>query len=64
MLYLSSETRYTHHVIAALETELLSWLDFDTSFIWGHIQNPTRDSDGSVPEKDDYCFVIGLGVDF
>jgi putative salt-induced outer membrane protein YdiY len=55
---------YTHHAIATLETELLSWLDFDTSFIWDHIQNPTRDSDGTVPKKDDYRFVIGLGLDF
>ena len=55
---------YTHHAIATLETELLSWLDFDTSFIWDHVQNPTRDSDGTVPDKNDYRFVIGLGVDF
>jgi putative salt-induced outer membrane protein YdiY len=55
---------YTHHAIATLETELLSWLDFDTSFIWDHIQNPTRDSDGSIPDKNDYRFVIGLGVDY
>ena len=55
---------YTHHAIATLETELLSWLDFDTSFIWDHIQNPTRNSDGSLPEKDDYRFVIGLGLDY
>jgi len=55
---------YTHHAIATLETELLSWLDFDTSLIWDHIQNPTRNSDGSLPEKDDYRFVIGLGLDY
>jgi len=55
---------YTHHAIATLETELLSWLDFDTSFIWDHIQNPTRNSDGSIPDKDDYRFVIGLGIDY
>ena len=55
---------YTHHAIATLETELLSWLDFDTSFIWDHIQNPTPDNDGIVPEKDDYRFVIGLGLDY
>jgi putative salt-induced outer membrane protein YdiY len=55
---------YTHHAIATLETELLSWLDFDTSFIWDYVQNPTRDSDGTVPDKNDYRFVIGLGVDF
>jgi len=55
---------YTHHSIATLETELLSWLDFDTSFIWDHIQNPTRNSDGNIPEKNDYRFVIGLGLDY
>ena len=55
---------YTHHAIATLETELLSWLDFDTSFIWDHTQNPTADSDGSIPDKDDYRFVIGLGVEY
>ena len=55
---------YTHHAIATLETELLSWLDFDTSLIWDHIQNPTRDSDGAIPEKDDFRFVIGLGLDY
>jgi len=55
---------YTHHAIATLETELLSWLDFDTSFIWDHIQNPTRDSDGSLPEKNDYRLVLGLGLDY
>ena len=55
---------YTHHAVATLETELLSWLDFDTSFIWDHTQNPTADSDGVVPEKDDYRFIIGLGLDY
>ena len=55
---------YTHHATATLETDLLSWLDLDTSLIWDHIQNPTPDSDGIVPEKDDYRFVIGLGLDY
>jgi len=55
---------YTHHTFATLETELLSWLDFDTSFFWDHIQNPTPDSDGIVPKNNDYRFVIGLGLDY
>jgi len=55
---------YTHHAIATLETELLSWLDFDTSFIWDYVQSPTADSDGIVPENNDYRFVIGLGLDY
>jgi putative salt-induced outer membrane protein YdiY len=55
---------YTHHAIATLETELLSWLDFDTSFVWDYIQSPTAESDGSVPDKNDYRFIIGLGLDY
>ena len=55
---------YTHHALATLETELLSWLDFDVSFIWDRIQNPTPDSDGNTPEKDDFRFVVGLRLDY
>jgi putative salt-induced outer membrane protein YdiY len=55
---------YTHHALATLETELLSWLDFDLSFIWDHIQNPTSDDDGNTPKNNDYRFIIGLGVDY
>jgi putative salt-induced outer membrane protein YdiY len=55
---------YTHHAVASLETELLSWLDFDLSFIWDHIQNPTAGEDGETPEKNDYRFIIGLGLNY
>jgi putative salt-induced outer membrane protein YdiY len=55
---------YTHHAVASLETELLSWLDFDLSFIWDHIQNPTPDEEGITPEKNDYRFIIGLALDY
>jgi hypothetical protein len=33
-------------------------------FVWDRIQEPRPDSDGVVPEQDDYRFILGLGLDF
>ena len=55
---------YTHHSVTTLETELTNWLDFDTSFVWDRVQNPTRDDDGKVPKKDDFYLILSLGIDF
>jgi len=55
---------YTHHSVTTLETELTEWLDFDTSFVWDRVQNPTRDDDGTVPKKDDFYLILSLGIDF
>ena len=56
--------RYTHHILTSLETELLSWLDFDISFVWDRTQEPTPLEDGSIPERDDYQLIFSLGVDY
>lgn len=55
---------YKHHLVATLENELTNWLDLDFSFIWDHTTNPAENTDGSVPEKDDYKTTVGLGIDF
>ena len=55
---------YTHHLITTLSTELTSALDFDVSLIWDRIQDPTPNADGTVPDKDDYGLLIGIGFDF
>ena len=55
---------YTHHLITTLETELTSWLDFDISFVWDRVKNPTASADGTVPEPDDYRLTFSLGVDY
>ncbi len=31
---------------------------------WDRINEPRRDSDGSLPEQDDYRLIFGLGYDF
>ena len=55
---------YTHHSVTTLETELTEWLDFDTSFVWDRVQNPTPDNDGTVPEQDDFYLIFSLGIEF
>ena len=55
---------YKHHMILTLENELTSWLDIDLSFIWDRLAKPTELEDGTVPFKNDYQFLLGLGVEF
>ncbi len=56
--------RYTHHMVAMVETELTSSLDLDVSFVWDRIADPPRESDGTRPEKDDTRIIVALGLDF
>jgi hypothetical protein len=55
---------YQHHLLTTLSTELTGRLDLDVSFIWDRIQKPQVRADGSVPEKDDYRLMLGLGFEF
>jgi hypothetical protein len=53
-----------HH--AELRTSLDLWkdMDMDVAFIWDHQGSPVPDSNGVLPESDDYRLVFGLGWDF
>jgi hypothetical protein len=55
---------YAHHFVAALETELTGWLDFDISFVWDRTEDPTPEADGTVPKSDDFYLIFSLGIDF
>ncbi|NNG07088.1 MAG: DUF481 domain-containing protein, partial [Desulfobacteraceae bacterium] len=55
---------YTHHVVAAIETELTDWLDFDVSFVWDRTKDPTAEADGTVPKSDDFYLIFSLGIEF
>jgi hypothetical protein len=55
---------YNHHMVAGFETEITSLLDIDISFVWDRIQNPRPDSDGNVPEQDDFRLIFGLTFEF
>lgn len=55
---------YTHHAITALETEFYKSLDIDISLVWDRTEKPKAAADGSVPQRDDYRLIFGLGLDF
>jgi hypothetical protein len=50
----------THHLIATFESEITGSLDFDISFIWDRISQPTKDDQGVAPEPDDYRLTVGV----
>jgi putative salt-induced outer membrane protein YdiY len=55
---------YNHHMVTGFELELTSLLDFDITFVWDRIKDPRPDSDGRLPDSDDFRLILGLGLDF
>ncbi len=55
---------YTHHLVTTFESEIIGSLDFDVSFIWDRISNPTVAEDGTIPFKDDYQLILGIGYEY
>jgi hypothetical protein len=41
----------------------LSVLTLDTSVTWDRVENPTRDSEGNLPKRDDLRLYFGIGLD-
>jgi putative salt-induced outer membrane protein YdiY len=60
----SKSGKYKHHMVLALENELLEWLDFDITAIWDYTHLPQISSDGIKPYKNDYQLLFGLGIEF
>jgi len=56
--------RYTHHMVAMLETELTEWLDFDITSVWDRTKEPQPEANGMVPKKDDFYLIFSLGINF
>ena len=55
---------YVHHALASIETELINDFDLDFTFIWDRVQDPTADSQGVTPKRDDYKTIFSLGYSF
>ena len=55
---------YIHHFITTLESDLVSDLELDISFVWDRVQDPQPAENGTVPEQDDFQFIVGLGYEF
>jgi len=55
---------YTHHLITGLEFDLWGDFDFDVSWVWDRTKNPQENSDGSLPQQDDFKMIFALGYKF
>jgi len=55
---------FRHHMLLKSENEITSWFDFDVTFVWDYLAEPTRNSEGLLPYKNDYQLLVGFGVDF
>ncbi|WP_455207247.1 DUF481 domain-containing protein [Kaarinaea lacus] len=55
---------YIHHLITTLESDLISDLELDISFVWDRVQDPQPAADGTVPKKDDFQLIVGIGYEF
>lgn len=56
--------RYTHHMISTISVDLVKDFDIDFSYLWDRIDKPQKDSDGEIPEQDDYQFILSVVYDF
>jgi len=52
------------HLFTTLSFDLTDAWDFEAAFTWDRVVTPTADSEGNLPEQDDYRFSYGLNVDF
>lgn len=55
---------YTHHLVSTFENEITGSFDFDVSFVWDHISNPTEADDGTTPQPDDYRMTLGITYEY
>jgi putative salt-induced outer membrane protein YdiY len=55
---------FKHHMVLKLENELTSWMDLDISMIWDRIAEPEKNTDGTVPESNDFQLLISFGLEF
>jgi hypothetical protein len=47
-----------------LESDLISDLDLDVTFVWDRVGNPEPAADGTVRKKDDYQLIVGISYEF
>lgn len=53
-----------HHFETGLEIELTNDFDLDLTFYADRTESPKKDSEGNIPEKNDYRLVVSFGYDF
>lgn len=65
-LYILNEEsgRYTHHMIATIETEFIDDFTVDLSIIWDRVEKPAEREDGTTPLRDDTRLVFSVGYSY
>ena len=60
----NEESGGIHHTNeVGFDIDLVADLDLSIDGIWEHVSDPTADSDGKLPEKDDYKMFVGLSYE-
>ena len=54
---------YVHHSMVNFSNDLGNNMSLEASFVWDRTKDPVADSNGVIPEKDDFRFLLGLGYD-
>ncbi len=55
---------YTHHMITKFVNAINKNFDIGVSLVWDRIESPSADSDGVVPNKDDYRMMLSIGYKY
>ncbi|MEM7754070.1 MAG: DUF481 domain-containing protein [Planctomycetota bacterium] len=55
---------YTFRATTYAEIDLWRDFDLDVRFTWDRVNSPERNSDGSLPEEDEFRLFIGVGYEF
>ncbi len=50
------------HATGELSFEITDILDLDLTFTWDRVESPPADSNGDVPEQNDYRLTVGLSI--
>ena len=56
--------KYKHHGVISLYIDLTGSLDLSMSAYWDRVKYPQADSDGVLPEQDDFRYTVGVSYEF
>jgi len=54
---------YTHRLLTTLSFDLYEPVKLDLSLVWDFTLEPARRGNGTVPDRSDFQFLIGVGID-
>ena len=59
----TDDTGYFHHTLTGISIDIADIFDIDFSVMWDRTENPQANSEGIVPEANDYQYIVGIGID-